>query len=291
MAPGRDSIKAVFCIRSAGVISLAGLAAACTVTLDAGHNVARDPCALPDGAAPGCPPTDLRDNLVGYWRLDDGMGSTVAYDSSERNNQGVLHDLDASTAWVGGRWQGALEIAHTGWVQVAPSPSIDAIADHVTVAAWVDLEGTINSTDNFGTALSRQTGTTNQQHYHLSLFTEGRPSLFLITDSGLAFIQAADAVPKGVWTHVAGVYDGAVARLYVNGQEVVSKALTGAFAADTTPIILGGNGNDASGVPTELFPGRIDELMLYARSLSAAEIAQLAAGALVAAGARDGGAD
>jgi hypothetical protein len=281
----------MFCIRSVGLIGLAGLAAACTVTLDAGHNLARDPCAVHDAAAPGCPPTGLLDNLVGYWRLDDGTGSTVAYDSSGRNNEGALHDLDASTAWVGGRWQGALDLAHTGWVQVAPSPSIDAIAGQLTVAAWVDLEGAINSTDAYGTALSRQTGTTTYQHYHLALFLEGRPSLFLITDSGYVVIQAADPVPKGVWTHLAGVYDGAVARLYVNGQEAVSKALTGSFAADTTPVILGGNGNDASGVPTELFPGRIDELMLYARALSAAEISQLAAGALFATGSKDAAAD
>ena len=65
--------------------------------------------------------------------------------------------------------------------------------------------------------------------------------------------------------------------------------ITGTIPADTTPVILGGNGNDASGVPTELFPGRIDELMLYARALSAAEIAKLAAGALFPAGARDAG--
>jgi hypothetical protein len=279
------------CIRSVGAISLALHAAACTVTLDAGRNLPHDPCAMADAAAPGCPPPGPLDSLVGFWRLDDGMGSTVAYDTSLRNNQGVLHDLDASTVWVGGRWQGALEIAHTGWVQVAPSPSIDAIADHLTVAAWVDLEGTINMTDQYGTALSRETGTTNYQHYHLALFMEGRPSLFLITDAGYVVIQATDPVPKGVWTHLAGVYDGAVARLYVNGQEAGSKALTGRFTADTSPVILGGNGNDASGVPTELFPGRIDELMLYARSLSPAEIAQLAAGALFPGGSRDGAAD
>jgi hypothetical protein len=113
----------------------------------------------------------------------------------------------------------------------------------------------------------------------------------LITDAGFVVIQATDPVPKGVWTHLAGVYDGAVARLYVNGQEAGSKALTGRFEADTSPVILGGNGNDASGVPTELFPGRIDELMLYARALSAAEISQLAAGALFPAGPRDGAPD
>ncbi len=274
-----------------GVIGLAVLAAACTETLDAGHDIAHDPCASHDAGPPACPPMGLLDNLVGYWRLDDGIGSTVAYDSSGRNNEGLLHDLDVSTAWVAGRWQGALEIAHTGWVQVAPSPSIDAIADRVTLTAWVDLEGTINSTDGWGTALSRQTGTSTDQHYHLSLFMDGRPSLFLITEAGYALIRAANPAPKGTWTHLAGVYDGAFARLYVNGQEVASQSLTGAFSPDSTPLILGGNGNDASGVPTELFPGRLDELMLYARALTAPEISELAAGALFPSPATDAGAD
>jgi hypothetical protein len=274
--------------------SLAGfavLAVGCTEILDAGHNRARDPCTTPDAGPPGCPPTGLLDNLVGYWRLDDGTGSTVAFDSSGRGNAGTLHNLDPTMAWVAGHSQGALAIAHTGWVQVAPSPSIDAITDHITVTAWVDLEGTITSADGWATALSRQTGTSSDQHYHLSFHEDGRPGLFLITVSGFALIFGTDMPPLGAWTHIAGVYDGAVARLYVNGAEVASQALTGSFAADTTPVILGGNGNDASGVPTELFPGRIDELMLYARALSAAEIGQLAAGALIPVGSRDAGTD
>jgi len=277
--------------RCARAASLAVLAAGCTEYLDAGHNKARDPCASGDAGLPVCPPTGLLDNLVGYWRLDDGSGSTIAFDSSGRGNEGGLHALDPSTAWVDGRSQGALAIDHTGWVQVAPSPSIDAITDHITVSAWVDLEGTINATDQWATALSRQTGTSLDQHYHISLHMDGRPALFLITVSGYALIFGNDAAPKGTWTHLAGVYDGATARLYVNGAEVASQALTGAFAADATPVILGGNGNDASGVPTELFPGRIDELMLYARALSPTEIGQLAAGALFSARSGDAGAD
>jgi hypothetical protein len=107
-----------------------------------------------------------------------------------------------------------------------------------------------------------------------------RPTLFLITPAGFVVVKASAPAPRGVWTHLAGVYDGAVARLYVNGVEAASQSLTGTFSADTTPVILGGNGNDASGVPTELFPGRLDEIMLYSRALTAAEISQLAAGAL-----------
>jgi hypothetical protein len=244
-----------------------------------------------DGAGQGCLPTGLLDNLVGHWRLDDGTGSAIAFDSSLRGNDGTLHDLDPSTSWVTGRSQGALAIAHAGWVQVAPSPSIDAITDHVTVSAWIELETTISDADGWATALSRQVGTGPNQHYHLSLDVDARPSLFVITETDFALIKAPGAAPAGTWMHLAGVYDGAGARLYVNGAEMATQALSGSFAPDTTPVILGGNANGASGVPTELVPGRIDELMLYARALSAAEIGQLAAGALFRGGPRDAGTD
>jgi hypothetical protein len=248
-------------------------------TLDAGHN-------NPPDAGP-----NLLDGLVGHWRFDDGAGSTMAVDSSGRGNDGVLHGLDQNTAWVPGRSLGALETGHAGWVQVALSPSIDAIVDRVTVSAWVNQEGTIGAPDNFGTALSRQIGTGENQYYHLSLFFDGRPNLFITTEVGYVSPSAPDPVAQNTWVHLAGTYDGATVRLYVDGVEVANQPLTGNFAHDRTPIILGGNGNDASGVPTELFPGRIDELMLYGRALAADEIARLAAGAAFPAGARDAAAD
>jgi hypothetical protein len=277
--------------RSAGVAALVILVGACAQTLDAGQDDRPDAYATVDAAwadsSPDSMPPGLLDNLVGYWRLDDGVGSTSAVDASGWGNNGVLHSLNPNTAWVSGRVQGALAIAHTGWVQVAPSPSIDSIVDHITVCAWVDREGPI---DAWATALSRQIGTSVDQHYHLSLGQDGHPS-FLVAADAYVELSAPEVAPTGTWTHVAGTYDGAVARLYVNGVEAANAALTGRIAADTTPVILGGNGNDDSGIPSELFPGRIDELMLYARALSAPEIAQIAAGVLPPARARDAGAD
>ena len=108
-----------------------------------------------------------------------------------------------------------------------------------------------------------------------------KPNLFITTGADdVALLIARDAVAPRTWVHLAGTYDGMNVRLYVNGVEAAFQALTGSFTADTTPLIIGGNGNDATGVPTELFPGRLDEVMLFHRALSAPEIGRIFAGAL-----------
>src|SRR3989338_11081194 len=38
--------------------------------------------------------------LIGYWRFDDGSGSTVARDSSRYGNHGTLTTMDPSSDWV-----------------------------------------------------------------------------------------------------------------------------------------------------------------------------------------------
>ena len=88
-------------------------------------------------------------------------------------------------------------------------------------------------------------------------------------------------LPRDKWIHLACTYDGTIAILYVNGQQVRSEARTGRFVRDTTPFILGANGNGVGQANvSERFPGRIDEIMLYRRALSAGEITMLYTGAL-----------
>jgi len=237
-----------------------------------------DPCASGSTDAAGCIPTGLLDGLVGYWKFDDGMGSATARDSSGQGNNGSLISVNADMQWLPGKSGTALELGGIGWVNVAPSTSIDGIVDQVTVASWIYLEGTVM---RYATAASRQIGSGLQQHYHVSLNTDVKPSLFITTGvDDIALLIAKDAVVPRTWVHLAGTYDGTTAVLYVNGVEAASQALTGTFAPDTTPVIIGGNGNDATGVPTELFPGRLDEVMLYHRALTAPEIGRLFAGAL-----------
>jgi hypothetical protein len=274
-----------------------------------------DPC-LDGGAAPGCPippvqctdggiqitgipgcvPFALIDGLVGYWPLNDGAGSTIAIDLTEKN-PGTLVELNPATAWTMGKAAGGLNVAGAGFVNVPSSVSIDSIVDQVTIAGWGYLSAT-GTIDDYATIASREEGTTIDQHYHISINSRGEgPAMWLKTETVTMLLEGPTPVARQTWVHIAGTYDGTMARLYLNGQQVDSKPITGRFLADTTPFILGANGNgNASAGPnvSERFPGRIDEVMLYRRALSAAEIGQIYAGALFAsplpgqdAGARD----
>jgi hypothetical protein len=254
-------------------IVLCGASTACSQRV----LVAVDPDPCTDGGLIGCVPEGLLDGLIGYWRLDDGPGSVTAHDWSGRGNHGTLVELDPASAWVAGRAGLALDVRARGWVLVTPSATVDAIRDRLTISAWVYLDGTIV---DWGTAVSRQIGTTLLQHYHISLNQQEQPSLFVTTANAGVLLIAPNRVARATWVHLAGVFDGASARLYVDGAAVGERPLDGTFAPDVTPLVLAGNGNGVGGVVSERFPGRVDEIMLYRRALGEEEIRQLHAGAL-----------
>jgi hypothetical protein len=262
--------------------ALAGVALAC----GCGQKVLTvvDPC--PDGgifsSSVGCVPPGLFDDLIGWWRFDDGVG-VLAHDSSSRGNDGALTNLDA-TAWVTGRAGSGLAIEGNGYVNVIDSPSIDSISEQVTMAGWGYLDGTIM---DYATIASREEVMTIDQHYHLSFDAMAFPTCFLKTDNGGVRLTQQTAAAPRTWIHLACTYDGSTGRLYVDGQPISglgTQGLTGRFVSDTTPFILGANGNGPDMGVSERFPGRVDEIMLYRRALSASEIAQLHDGVLFGSG-------
>ena len=75
------------------------------------------------------------------------------------------------------------------------------------------------------------------------------------------------ALAVNVWTHVAGTYDGTTVRLFINGVQTASVAVSGPIATSTGPLRIGGNS-----IWGEFFQGRLDEIRIYNRALSQAEI-------------------
>ena len=74
------------------------------------------------------------------------------------------------------------------------------------------------------------------------------------------------ALPINTWTHLAVTFDGAMIRIYVNGVQVATQAQTGALTTSTSALMIGSNAFN------ERFIGRIDEVRVYNRALTVAEI-------------------
>jgi hypothetical protein len=79
-------------------------------------------------------------------------------------------------------------------------------------------------------------------------------------------------IPRNVWSHIVGTYDGARMKAYLNGVMVYDVALTGTIS---------GSGNWAIGcyqpAPTDgthNFDGKISNAKIYNRALTAAEVSQ-----------------
>jgi hypothetical protein len=82
-------------------------------------------------------------------------------------------------------------------------------------------------------------------------------------------------LPIGQWTHVAVTFDGTTGTFYVNG----AATGTGAFSfgyMDSAPFVFGASGADpVSQAVINPFNGMLDEVRVYDRALSAAEVAAL----------------
>jgi hypothetical protein len=77
----------------------------------------------------------------------------------------------------------------------------------------------------------------------------------------------------GTWYHGAVTYDGANILLYLNGSEVGRAATTGLL--DTDPTVPAQLGRNTGGSLANQWDGLLDDVRLYNRALSAAEIAAL----------------
>ena len=76
----------------------------------------------------------------------------------------------------------------------------------------------------------------------------------------------------GTWVHVAGVYSSGSVKVYINGVEQSTTGTPITVAANSDPLTIGVDYNYSS--QGRFFPGMIDEVRLWSRSLSACEIAE-----------------
>lgn len=218
----------------------------------------------------------ISDGLVGYWNFDDGTGTNLV-DVSANGSNGELRNFPIDNSqWIAGRIGGALAFdGANDYIYVTNYPKPNTT---MTIAAWVWA----NARPNFATIIKNWPGANQQFHFGLE-GTAGDLSNY-IKQQGNAQIGpvregAASPLPLGAWQHVALVCNGATMQIYRNGVAAGSPlAYNGTLQTNPVNASLSIGAKWTSGVTADSFwNGRMDDLGLWNRALSASEILSVCA--------------
>jgi hypothetical protein len=151
-----------------------------------------------------------------------------------------------------------------------PNASLLNLTTGMTVEASVNSANLI--TNNRWTDLIVSTKTIGTFAYGL-VANDAGPDWRTSIDGYNTFGSGTGPLSAETWTHLATTYDGATQQLFVNGVQVDSEPASGSLAAGTGPLYIGGDPlySNAGGYDV-YFNGMIDEVRIYNRALSQAEI-------------------
>ncbi|HHW77384.1 MAG TPA: PKD domain-containing protein, partial [Xanthomonadaceae bacterium] len=194
--------------------------------------------------------------LVAAYSFGETSGATVV-DASGKGNHGTISGAARTGS---GKFGNALSFDGVNdWVTINDSASLD-LTTGMTLAAWVYPTG---APSVWGTIAMKET----PEDAAYGLFSDGTndlPTAYMVDKPP---VTGSTVLPVNTWTHLATTYNGSALVLYLNGNEVRRSTASGAITVSSGRLMLGGNS-----VWGDYFKGRIDEVRLYNRALSATEI-------------------
>jgi len=217
-----------------------------------------------DACLPTDPPTP---GPVGWWKLDEGSGNTANDSSASGTHDGTI---TGGASWIAGKiGPYALEFTD-GKVLVADAAELRPLTT-VSACAWVNYSETPGYSAR---VVAKGADTGDSESYALQVDDDDTISWFVRdANHGLHSVDGTSKIVHNEWIHLAGTYDGAVLKCYFYGQLDSSKddANVVALLQDTNDLAIG-NRADAN---TRQFEGGVDDVRVYNRALTDAEVAYI----------------
>jgi alpha-mannosidase len=207
------------------------------------------------GGSPAGPSTSV------LYPFNEGSG-TVTVDASGNGSTGTLTN---GAAWTtAGKYSNALNFdGIDDYVVVSNGAGLD-LGSTGTIEAWVKL----NAINRWNSVIAKG-GTNNDWAHNYALEVNNANRFVCILGNGSAFITALSTTlaTTGQFYHVACVWNGTTLQVYVNGSSQASTAQNITPAAVPAPLYIGQFGGN-----TDRLSGTIDEVRIYSKALSSAEI-------------------
>ncbi len=214
----------------------------------------------------------ISDGLVGWWTFDAPTVDWTTGRVSDQSGSGVygtttitMNSTTTPTFGIGGQ---AFNFDGVDDVVDLSGNFSSAVSGPRTISAWVMRTSGTNSKIAFVTKY-----TAFRYANAIASLATWR-GVYRNSGGATAYLDTGVSVVFNEWTHVTVVQDATNVDVYVNGVYKV-----GATDAQWTTTINGtnknamiGGGRDNNGLPLDFWPGKIDDVRIYDRVLSAQEI-------------------
>lgn len=214
--------------------------------------------------------TILSNNPIGYWRLNETAGPT-AYDSAGNNNGagegGIVFGVPGVTnAPFSGFEPGNLGAQFDGTSSDVALPAFNTTTTNFTIVGWVKRNGLQN--DWSGIVFSRNSGR------GAGVMVVGNTLHYSWNDNGDYNWGSNLALPDGQWAFFALTVTPTNAIVYMATNSVLKSATN--TVANTALSTSGGFwfGTDGTGSGRR-FGGALDEIAIYNKTLTGAQIGQI----------------
>jgi Ca2+-binding RTX toxin-like protein len=207
-------------------------------------------------------PADAPDDMVSWWTGDNTADDLLG------NNDGTL---EGTAAFGIGKVSQAFSFDGGGQVQAPENGTLD-IAEDLTIDAWIRF----TSAAGVYAIVSKSDSAIDDRGYDLFIL-DSNLNLHVsnAAQDGGCFIEAATSLPINTWVHVAATVasgDGGgegLCTLYINGVLDLQTVYTGQeIRVNNQNLHIGAR----EGGDDHRFVGQIDEVEIFDRALSAAEI-------------------
>jgi hypothetical protein len=238
-----------------------------TATLTASSSSSVQPCVKAEL------PATLQNGLVGYWPF---CGN--ANDASGNNNNGTVNGA-ALTSDRFGNTSSAYSFDGVSNYIVVPNNSILNNLNSLTLSYWVNVVNFPSVSNVISGTITKwyQTGScgSNTDHFGTWITYDNRIVGGTRLYSALGTMpQTNSTVVQGNWYHVVFTHNTAVGgALYVNGVLISTLNTSGSLCTTTNNLFFGCD--NMSGSLWRFLNGKLDDIAIYSRALSASEVQQL----------------
>lgn len=208
--------------------------------------------------------------LIGHWRMDaaEAKGNTI-FDVSGSGNHATI--MGAGQLVAGQSSMGEAVALNGVDAYVVTNKPIDL--QTFTISGWIQHAA---SQPSWRVLAQRQVGVSGDEYYLLGLLDNKSVFITNTSENGYSNINTGATVNAGAWVHLAATFDGTNYALFVNGIQQFKNVHSGSFAVDSTPLTFGAGINGTT--PFDLFNGKIDDIRIYNKALTAQQIDDIITG-------------